>query len=51
MYDGIEIKLYSRATYLGCFLDDTMSGESMALKTIKKINLRLKVFYIGRTGF
>ena len=34
MYNGIEIKLYSRATYLGCFLDDTMSEESMALKTI-----------------
>ena len=34
MHNGIEIKQYS--TYLGCLLDETMSGESMALKTIKK---------------
>ena len=38
MYNGIEIKLYSKVTYLGCLLDETMSGESMALKTIKKLN-------------
>ena len=38
MYNGIEIKQYSKVTYLGCLLDETMSGESMALKTIKKIN-------------
>ena len=36
MYNGIEIKQYSKVTYLGCFLDKTMSGESMELKTIKK---------------
>ena len=34
MYNGIEIKQYSKVTYLGCLLDETMSGESMALKTI-----------------
>ena len=38
MYNGIEIKQYSKVTYLGCLLEETMSGESMALKTIKKIN-------------
>ena len=37
MYNGIEIKQYSKVTYLGCLLDETMSEESMALKTIKKI--------------
>ena len=42
MYNGIEIKQYSKVTYLGYFLDETMSGESMALKTIKKINQKLK---------
>ena len=36
MYNGIKIKQYSKVTYLGCLLDETMSGESMALKTIKK---------------
>ena len=38
MYNGIEMKQYSKGTYLGCLLDETMSGERMALKTIKKIN-------------
>ena len=36
---------YSKVTYLGCLLDETMSGESMALKTIKKINQTLKFLY------
>ena len=43
MHDGIDIKQYSKAVYLGCLMDETMSGESMLLKTIKKINLKLKV--------
>ena len=34
MYKGIEIKQYSKVAYLGCLMDETMSGESMALKTI-----------------
>ena len=45
MYNGIEIKQYFKATYLGCLLDETMSGESMVLKTIKKINQKLKILY------
>ena len=45
MYNGIEIKQYSKATYLSYFLDETMSGESMALKNIKKINQKLKFLY------
>ena len=45
MYNGIEIKQYSKVTYLGCLLDETMSGESMALKTIKKVNQKLKFLY------
>ena len=32
----LEIKQYSQVTYLGCFQDETMSAESMALKSIKK---------------
>lgn len=29
-----EIKHHSKVTYLGCILDETLSGESMALKVI-----------------
>ena len=34
MYNGIEIKQYFKVTCFGCLLDETMSGESMVLKTI-----------------
>ena len=45
MYNGIEITPYSKVTYLGCLLGETKSGESIALKTIKKINQKLKFLY------
>ena len=32
-------------TYLGCILDETMPGESMALKVINKIHSRLKFLH------
>ena len=32
IYNEIEIKQYSKVTYLGCLQDETMSEESMALK-------------------
>ena len=32
-------------TYLGCILEETMSGESMANKVISKVNARLKVLH------
>ena len=41
-YENIQIKQHSKVTYLGFILDETMSGESMALKVINKINSRLK---------
>ena len=44
-FNNIEIKQYSSLTYLGCILDDTLSGEAMATKTIKKINARLKFLH------
>ena len=40
-YKNIKIKQHSKVTYLCCILDETISGESMALKVINKINLRL----------
>ena len=44
-YKNIQIKQYSKVTYLSCRLDETMSGESMALKVINKINSRLKFLH------
>ena len=38
----INIKQHSEVTYLGCILDDTLSGESMAKYAMGKINGRLK---------
>ena len=44
-FNNIEIKQYSSLTYLGCILDNTLSGEAMATKTIKKINARLNFLH------
>ena len=44
-YKNIQIKQHSKVTYLRCILDETMLGESMALKVINKINLRLKFLH------
>ena len=44
-YRGIDIKQNSQVTYLGCILDETMSGEPMAYKTIKKINSRVNYLF------
>ena len=45
MYNRIKIKQYSKVTYLGCLLDETMSRESMALKTIEKKNQKWNFLY------
>ena len=44
-YQGTDIKQNSQVTYLGCILDETMSGEPTAYKTIKKINFRLNYLF------
>ena len=44
-YKNMQIKQHSKVTYLGCILDKIMSGESMALKVINKINSRLKFLH------
>ena len=41
-YGEIRIKQYHTMTYLGCLLDETLSGESMALKVTNKMNSRLR---------
>ena len=44
-YKDIKIKQYTKVTYLGCILDKTLSGESMATHVINKVNSRLKCLY------
>ena len=44
-YDSLKIKQYSEVTCLGCILDESLSGESMALNIVSKINTRLKLLY------
>ena len=44
-YKDINVKQHSEVTYLGCVLDETMSGESMALNVINKINGKLEFPY------
>ena len=45
-YNDIKIKQYSKVTYLGCIVDETLSGESMAIHVINKmINSRLRFLY------
>ena len=44
-YSSLKIKQYSEVTYLGCILEESLSGESMALNVVPKINTRLKFLY------
>ena len=44
-YGDIQIKQHSKVKCLGCLMDETMSGETMALKIIHKINSKLKFLY------
>ena len=44
-YGDIQIMRHSKVTYLGCILDETMSGVTMALSVINKINNKLKFLY------
>ena len=41
----IKIKQHTSVTYLGCILDEDLSGESMATWTLGKINGRLRFLY------
>ena len=34
----MQIKQHSKVKHLGCMLDETMPGETMALSVINKIN-------------
>ena len=43
IYNGKEIEQHAKAKYLGYLLDGSLSGESMNLNIIDKINSRLKL--------
>ena len=45
VYGNVKIKQYTKITYLGCILDESLSGESMALHVLNKINSRLRFLY------
>ena len=45
VYGNVKIKQYTKVTYLGCILDESLSGESIALHVLNKINSRLRFLY------
>ena len=45
VYNGIEAKQHAKIKCLGCTLDESLSGESMDLNVIDKINSRLKFLH------
>ena len=47
-YKDIKIKQYAKVTYLGCVLDECLTGESMA-KVCTKVTSKLK-FLLKKTG-
>ena len=42
---GIKISQQNKVTYLGCIIDNDISGESMACRVLKKISGRLGFLY------
>ena len=49
-YKEINIKQQAQVTYFGCVLDESMSGEPMALRVVNKINGKQKFLY-GKNKF
>ena len=45
MYNGIEIMQHEKVKYLGRVLDQSLSGESVALNVIDKVNSLLKFLH------
>ena len=44
-YKDINIKQHAKVDYLGCTLDESLTGEPMAVKVINKVNSRLKFLH------
>ena len=49
-YDNIKIKQYLNVGYLVWCLDAKLSGKSMAMKSLWKINVKLQ-FLLGQMSF
>ena len=45
-YGDIQIKQHSKVKYLGCLMDEIVSGEAMTLNVIHKINNKLHFFIV-----
>ena len=45
VYGDVKIKQYTKATYLGCILKESLSGESMVLHVPNKINSSVRFLY------
>ena len=45
VYNAIEIKPHAKVKHVGCILDESLSGESMALNVIDGMNSRLKFLH------
>ena len=45
IYCNVKLNQYTKVTYLGCILDESLSGESMLLHVLNKINSRLRFLY------
>ena len=45
VYGNVEIKQHSKVSYLGCVLDEALTGETMAINVINKISAKLKFLY------
>jgi hypothetical protein len=43
--NDVTLKQFSTVEYLGCLLDETLSGRDMALKVLAKINGKLRFLY------
>ena len=44
-YNNNRIKQYGMVEYLGCCLDANLSGKSMAMKFLRKINTKLQFLH------
>ena len=45
------MKQHSQATYLGCVMGETVSGEALVLIIINEINEKLEFLYRKHLGF
>ena len=45
VYGNVKIKQYTKVTYLGSILDESLSGELIVLHVLNKVNCRLRFLY------